>query len=139
MFQDILVPVDFTQKNWTALQAVERLATKDGARVTLLHVIEKIDYAEDAEVEQFYESLEAKAQANLAEMVTSLSESGVTAKPKILFGRRGAEIVRHAIENQNDLIVLSSHQVDPDQGAAGWATLSYQVSILCPCPVLLVK
>jgi nucleotide-binding universal stress UspA family protein len=60
-------------------------------------------------------------------------------EPAIVFGRRGPQIVQYADQHQMDLIVLSSHVVDPRRPGEGWATLSYQVSIACPCPVLLVK
>jgi hypothetical protein len=38
-----------------------------------------------------------------------------------------------------DLILLRSHPVGTDAPNRGWATLSYRVAVLAPCPVLLVK
>ena len=38
-----------------------------------------------------------------------------------------------------DLVVMSSHKPDLSKPLQTWATLSCQVSVLCPCPVLLVK
>ena len=38
-----------------------------------------------------------------------------------------------------DLIVMSSHRVDPATAVQSLSMLSYQVSILCDCPVLFVK
>ena len=44
-----------------------------------------------------------------------------------------------ANDRQADLIVMSSHRVDLEAAVQSIGTLSYQVSILCDCPVLLVK
>jgi nucleotide-binding universal stress UspA family protein len=54
-------------------------------------------------------------------------------------GKRGPEIVRFASDRGVDLVILSSHKVGIGDPVRNWATLSYQVSIICPCPVLLVK
>ena len=138
-FKHILSPVDFTEKNRPALDVVLEMAQQNGARVTLLHVIERVEYAEDEEIREFYTVLEEKARANLAAMTQRFVEEGIVVEQGIVFGRRGPEIVRYSIEHQADLIVLSSHKIDPTHVAEDWATLSYQVSILCPCHVLLVK
>lgn len=37
-----------------------------------------------------------------------------------------------------DLLVMGSHKVKPRPGQ-GWGTTSYEVGILCQCPILLVK
>ena len=49
------------------------------------------------------------------------------------------EIVKQAVANRVDLIVLTSHKIDLAHPAEGWGTTSYKVGILCQCPVLLVK
>ncbi len=137
LFQHILCPVDFTGKNITALDVVYAMLPQ--SRVTLLHVIERIEYAEDEETQQFYDGLEKKARTHLGELAQRFLDAGRPIKTQIIYGRRGPEIVRHAIDAAVDLVVLSSHKIDREQLSGGWATLSYQVSILCPCPVLLVK
>jgi hypothetical protein len=38
-----------------------------------------------------------------------------------------------------DLIVLTSHPLEPDRPGGGWGTISYQVAVFADCPVLLVK
>ena len=57
----------------------------------------------------------------------------------ILCRGRVREIVSFTRENGVDLIVLSSHRIDKIHPAEGWATISYKVAILAPCPVLMVK
>ena len=43
------------------------------------------------------------------------------------------------MEHNVDLIILNSHPSDPHAPGKSWSTVSYQVSLLSPCSVLLVK
>jgi nucleotide-binding universal stress UspA family protein len=138
-FTHILVPLDFTPKNAAALDIARQLAAPAGARVTLLHVIETIEHATGREIEEFYRGLESRAGKELREAERPLAAQGILVSTEIVYGRRGAEIVRYARERGVDLVVMSSHVIDPKGPGGGWATLSYQVATFCPCPVLLVK
>ncbi|MGE5192000.1 MAG: universal stress protein [Deltaproteobacteria bacterium] len=138
-FKHILVPVDFTEKNLPALDIVFELAVANHARVTLLHVIETMEIEADPELEQFYARLQARADSELERMAQRFIAANVAVDRKIRFGKRLNEIVRDSVERQADLIVMSSHKPDLQKPTQTWATLSYQVSVLCPCPVLLVK
>ena len=42
-------------------------------------------------------------------------------------------------EQKVDLIVLGSHKIDIREVRGNWGTLSYQLSVVCPCQALLVK
>ncbi len=140
MFKKILVPLDFTPINQAALQCALSLAKQNRASVTLIHVVETIDYADDdSEIVQFYDSLKQHARAKLAARAECFEQAGVTVAQKIVMGKRGTAIVSYAVQKEFDLIVLSSHKVKLDEAPQGWATLSHQASIMSQCPVLLVK
>ncbi|MFN0054032.1 MAG: universal stress protein [Planctomycetales bacterium] len=138
-FQHILMPVDFTEKNLSALDLALDLAILHHARVTLLHVVETIDVEPDDEMNRFYAKLEDRADSELERLSQSFVADHLTVDRKVRFGKRLHEIVSDAIERNVDLIVMSSHKPDFRNPTQTWATLSYQVSMLCPCPVLLVK
>lgn len=138
-FTHILVPVDFTEKNRPALEIAFDLAIANHARVTLLHVIETMDVAVDDELDEFYARLSTRAAAELESMSQRFAEAGVAVDRKTRFGKRLHEIVDDSIERKADLIIMTSHKLDTAQPFKSWATLSYQVSALCQCPVLLVK
>jgi len=141
MFSDVLVPVDLTAKNRTAVDVAGELAIQAGAagRVTLLHVIETIDHVPFEELEDFYSTLQEKAEAGLAALAASLPPLPGEVRQRVVFGHRARAIVEYAEEAGCDLVVLSSHRVDPERRGEDWATLSHKVAILAPCPVLLVK
>ncbi len=138
-FQHILIPLDFTEKNLEALNIAFDLAVVNRARVTLLHVVEQISGEADEELAAFYSRLRVRAETELESRSQRFDQVGIVVDCKIRIGRRLHEIVTDSIDRAADLIVMSSHKPDLDRPLQTWATLSYQVSVLCQCPVLLVK
>jgi nucleotide-binding universal stress UspA family protein len=139
LFKHLLVPLDFTPKNAAALRVALDLAKQNQARVTLMHVVETIEYADDEKIAAFYESLKKRARAKLATFAEGFHDAKVPVAVKIVMGKTARAIVSYAMRKGVDLVVLSSHKIKLDEAPKGWATLSYQVSILCQCPVMLVK
>ena len=139
MFQRILVPLDIAQKNQAALAVAAEMARPDKATVLLLHVIEQIELLPDEELESFYQQLGPGVQRELSAAAQSLAEHGVTSSTHIVFGRRAEDIVRFALQNAVDLIVVRSHRFDPQTPMFPIGTLSHQVAALAQCAVLLVK
>jgi len=138
VFDHILVPVDFTDKNARALDVAIQMAKSFRSRLTLLHVIETLEY-EDEELNSFYETLAAQARTQLQSMAEQCAQAAVEVDQEVIFGRRAVGIVDYASAQNADLLILSSHRIGPDHSLQSLVTLSYQVSILCQCPVLLVK
>ena len=134
MFRHILVPVDFTRKNLAALKAAATLAKGRSTRVTLLHVIEKVDYLSSRELKRFYSKLEENAKKKITR--TGDVFDGIEIDQRIVYGKRAEEIVRYAAQNEVDLVILTSHRVMRGSGFGG---VSHTVAILSPCSVLLVK
>ena len=139
VFQRILVPLDLAQKNQAALATAAEMAREHKATILLLHVTERIEHVPEEELKSFYHRLEQSVQRELSAASQSLAEQGVTASTHIVFGRRAEEVVRFAIQNQVDLIVLRSHRYDPQSASFLVGTLSHQVAVLAQCAVLLVK
>jgi nucleotide-binding universal stress UspA family protein len=139
MFAKILVPVDLTDTHQQAIEIAAQLASESGGQVTLLHVVEVIPGLWVDEERDFYDRLETAARDHLARLGRTLEERNLTRREEIIFGSRAEEIVRYAMEAGVDLIVLKSHRIDLKNPGAGWGTLSYKISILSQCPVLLVK
>jgi nucleotide-binding universal stress UspA family protein len=138
-FENIVVPVDFTAKNEAALDIAFTIAQQNRGRVALLHVIEVIDNVPQDELTSFYERLTSRAEKELKTRSQRFRDAGLTVESKIRRGKRLKEIVDDAWERKADLVVVSSHKVDPSAALRSLGTLSYQVSVLCPCAVLLVK
>lgn len=139
MFRKILVPVDFTPKNARALRQARELAELSTGEVTLVHVVETLEDELDDDLEGFYHRLEEKAAEKMVASLEALGEGDFTKRSAIVLGHRARAIADYAEHEKADVIVLSSHRVDPDKPGYDWMTISYKVAILARCPVLLVK
>jgi nucleotide-binding universal stress UspA family protein len=138
-FKRILAPVDFTSNNDAALEAAVELAKDAEGEVTLLHVIETIESIPHEELADFYAMLEERAEARLAALAARHARGGTPLDAQILYGKPVPNIVQFVLARQIDLVILSSHPIDLDQPQKGFGSVSHQVSIFCPCAVLLVK
>ena len=139
MFKKILVPTDFLDNDQHALDIAVRLCSMDNGKISLLHVIEVIQNTTFEEFEDFYSGLEKRSFKGLNAIIDLLDIKDITVEPQVVYGNRTREIVRYAEENNADLIIMKSHKVDLEERSQGWGTISYKVSILAQCPVLLVK
>ena len=139
MFRHILVPLDLSGRNDAALATALRLAQHNRARVTLLHVIQRIDHMAMREVRGLYRRLEQAAGKKMEVASRRFAAKRVDVCTAVVIGTPARDIVAHAAANDVDLIVLVSHRVDLSRPGEGWGTTSYKVGVLCQCPVLLVK
>jgi nucleotide-binding universal stress UspA family protein len=139
MFRRILVPTDLTDRTVKALDVAASIAKSDQGRVTVLHVIETIAGANFDELSSFYRKLEERAQKQLGAIVADAHALQGRVDVAIVYGKRADEVLQFARSNDIDLIVLTSHPLDPSQPHGGIGTMSYKLGILAPCAVLLVK
>ena len=138
MFKRIMVPIDLSDAKNPALLIAKRIATQNKAQLTLLHVIEKIEYLPSVETKAFYSRLEKRGSHKLRKIADKMNY-GSEIVTKIILGNRAKSIIEYAAKNQTDLIVMNSHRIDLKEPNKGWGTISYKVAILSQCPVLLVK
>src|SRR5512141_1251364 len=118
MFRRILVPVDFTPKNDRALRTAKQMAELFEGEITLVHVVESLEDELDTDLEKFYERLSVRAEERIATALTSLGEGEFARRSTIIVGHRVHAIVEYAEREKFDVIVLSSHRVDPDKPGA---------------------
>lgn len=139
-FNHLMVPLDFTEKNQAALDIAFEIAVLNHSRITLLHVVEKIEDADsDEDIQLFYERLSARARDELELRAQPFAAAKLQVDFKTRIGKRAIEICEDAKAREVDLIVMSSHPIDPHNLAQSVGTLSYQVSLLCSSAILLVK
>jgi nucleotide-binding universal stress UspA family protein len=145
LLKRILVPVDFSGRSRAALSFALGLAREQRADIELLHVLpaagplavtldawsgRPMPHAGDGELLDAKEQLEA--------LLSSVDHQGVTMHQKIEEGDAAASIVRIAVEDAVDLIVVGTH------GRAGLAGLIHgsvaRTLLSCaPCPVLTLR
>jgi nucleotide-binding universal stress UspA family protein len=137
MFQRILVPTDLTDTTHRALDLAVNLARQRfGAQVTLMHVVERVPNLQDHELQDFYDRLKKEACGRMQQLVGEVAGAGeVTVTPHVALGRSAEEILNYARDNQTELIVLE-HGREP---RTHLGSVSYKVSVLAPCSVMLLK
>lgn len=139
MFRKVLLPLDLTDKHGPALEAAADLAKPVNGSVELVHVIEVAAGLSLEEEASFYQRLERLARKHLEKWGQQLSQRGIVWRADVIFGARAPEIARAACEQQFDLVVLTAPRPTAESVGAGLASVSYRVSLLALCPVLLVK
>jgi universal stress protein A len=139
MFKNILVPTDLSTKSNKALEIALEMATKKNCRITFIHVVERIDNCDDEEFQSFYDKLAAKAHLKMEEIIKQYNSGKAAIDIEIILGNRVKEIVDFASKHTIDLIILTSHKLNKVDAVEGWATISYKIGILAPCPVMMVK
>ncbi len=137
MFQRILVPTDLTDTTHRAIELAVSLARQRfGARVTLMHVVQRVPNLEDDELRDFYDRLKKDACGRIQQLVGEVAGSGeITVAPYVALGQPAEEILKYARDNQTELIVLE-HGREP---RTHLGSVSYKVSVLAPCSVMLLK
>ena len=144
MFGHILVPTDCTEATKNALDIAVKMQSLEknrepNQRITLLHVIETIADDDTEEFQRFYSTLTKRAEKKMAKLSTPYQSHQANIEAKVLLGSRVGEILRFALDQSVDLILLKSHKIDQKNPTEGWGTISHKVGILAPCPVMLVK
>ena len=145
----ILVPIDFSPHSDRALLYATTLATRFGARMELLHVVEDpfVSGAWTAEafvpnIPELLADLAASAQEKLNELKAGVKAKGLAAEASVLTtvqtGRPADSIAEYAKAGKFDLIVMGTH------GRGGLShifmgSVAERVVRKAPCPVLTVR
>ena len=145
----VLFPTDGGKQSNAAIEAIERLALREGDEIKVISVVDMalpmaIDIyggflPDTSDIEKSARENAAKTVAETAEMLKAYTDSGrVTISTDILFGSPDSRIVETAEEWQADLIVVGSH------GYSRWERLllgSVSDSVVhhAPCSVLVVR
>jgi nucleotide-binding universal stress UspA family protein len=137
----ILVPTDFSEFSQVALNYGVAFADQFGAAVSLLHVVEPppsgalLSYAS---LDDLTKSLLARAQQQMEELHASWSEYNFPVSQIVVEGYPFMEIIRHARENESDMIIMGTH----GRGMVKHALLgsvAEKIVRKAPCPVLTVR
>ncbi len=139
MFRTIVVPVDLTDRNRPAVDMAAKLAAPSQGKIHLLHVIETIPGFSVEEEPEFYGRLEKRASQHLEALSAPLRERGFRVESEVIYGPRAKTILSETTRMGADLLVIQSHRIDGERRGEGLGTLSHQVGLLAPCPVLLVR
>lgn len=143
-FRRILHPSDFSPASRPALAQAIDLAKRDGARLTLVHVmtlpvpIVAEGYVSPTVWADLERQMRGHAQKEMGKLITRARQAGVRATSVLLEGLPADRIVRAARRLKADLIVMGTH------GRSGLAkiflgSVAGRVIATARCPVLTVR
>jgi len=145
-FTRILVPTDFSAQSDAALTTAKEVATRFGASLHLVHVLEDpyavAAYSADAlgyVPPGIKEAWQREAEKHLDALLTPTERTRFKVTTAVLFsGSAAREIVEYAQSNHVDLIVMGTH------GRGGFAHLlmgsvAERVVRTATCPVMTVR
>lgn len=106
----ILVPIDFSLASRTALHGARVLASKIGARIQVLHVVEPPAYPEIYAYATNADFFEQACEKSLEIMNSLLEEPGplVTASAHVVAGHPSREILKFA-EGNGSMMIMMAH------------------------------
>jgi nucleotide-binding universal stress UspA family protein len=141
-YRRILCPVDFSTTAERALRYAMSLAEEAKARITVLHVLEWFPEQEIREhrhfdVPEYRRFLEEDARRRLAEAVPEEARTWCEPVERVGTGKAYREILRVAVEEGSDAIVMGVH----GRGAAHlfFGSTANHVVRQATCPVLTVR
>jgi nucleotide-binding universal stress UspA family protein len=142
----ILVPVDFSERSTYAFaHALDVARTYGGAEVTLLHTVSAppaalvaVDAMLGRALPHIAESVLADARDHLDHLAASAAHSDLIVRRRVEAGDPAATVVRLAVEEPFDLIVIATHG---RHGVARLVAGSVAATLIssAPCPVLVLK
>ncbi|GIK20847.1 MAG: universal stress protein [Ignavibacteriota bacterium] len=113
--KNILLPTDFSKTSLTASEYAVNLAKQYGAKLHVLHVLEKTPpilaiRSLDLSRDKIIKSINADAQAHLDECVKKIKKHGDFEITSVI--RKGIdyeEIIKYTQEKKIDIIVIATH------------------------------
>ncbi len=108
MYKNILVPIVFDPENTPdAALDVAKVLARDGARVTLLHVIEELPGYATSYVSADYIERSRESVKKRLDQIADMIPGGEAA---VIHGHSARSILDWAEENDTDCIIVSSHK-----------------------------
>lgn len=133
LYQNILVPVDFSDPSERAVREALRLQAAGGGLVTLFNVASSAPiYGDDGE------SMEIRRQQPLISFAEKLVPPGANVVLRLGSGEPARQILQEVIDGDHDLVVMGTNGRRGLQGAL-FGSVAAQVVRDCLAPVLVTR
>ncbi len=138
--EKILVPVDFSEHAELALTNAKELATRYGAKLQILHVIEQTVHpafyaSGSTSIFELIPDIRTKSEEAMHGMLQRVGGPNVPSEFHVIEGRASSDIVKFAGKAGSDLIVISTHGLTGIEHLL-LGSVTEKVVRMAPCPVL---
>ncbi|WLR49809.1 universal stress protein [Bacillus tianshenii] len=139
MFNKILVAADGSEHSLRAAEkALELAKLNSNAVVEVVYVVDGETSKRDVIHNWNSMGIAEKRRAKMEEVERRAEEAGINYSVKILHGEPGPTIVKHANENDFDLVTIGSRGLNTLQEMV-LGSVSHKVAKRVDCPVLIIK
>ncbi|MFB6146780.1 MAG: universal stress protein [Halobacteriaceae archaeon] len=141
MYDNILLPVDGSDADETALDHALAVAEGQGATLHALYVVDRRHYlaaSEDVQ-EDVLTDLTTEGEHAVADAAEAAGTAGIEATTAVREGVPYREIVEYARETPLDLVVMGTHGRTGRDKLARLGSVTERVVENAPCPVLVVN
>ncbi len=142
-FKRILYVFEDEPEHNASLDRAADLARRNGAVLTLAHLVEEPDSMGSGEctrrvTDKLYRTILDEAESELREIARSLGPERPEVRCKVLTGRPHVAVVREVLREGHDLVMKTA---SPDDSLMThiFGTLDTRIIELCPCPVWIDK
>ena len=110
MYDEILVPTDGSDTSRRAIEHAVDLASKYGARVHALYVVDQSVYGTlEAGAEVVVEALEEEGELAVTAVEDAAEAAGVSVVTEVVTGDAHDAILEYTADNDVDLVVMGTH------------------------------
>lgn len=138
-FRSILLYTELADGKSAAYERAVRICKRSGAKLRMLAVIPEMPvylrYPQFA-YPSLAKTLTEETKDKLTALAAEAREAGVDVSTNVREGKAYLEIVREALAEKADLVVLSA---EDESSFGAWTSTSMHLFRLCPCPVWAVR
>lgn len=139
----ILVPIDFSTHSKNALNYAVSIAANFNSELILVYVVEPTIYPADfsfgqVAVPSIENELRERGRTELDNLVTTSIPAELNSKSVIRTGKPFMEIIKTAIEENVDMIIIATHGHSKVEHLLFGGTTE-KVVRKAPCPVLIIR
>lgn len=138
----IIITTDFSVYSESAFKTGIAIAQRHNAEVTILHVMDKLDYIEPSEAFQSFYGIEASRIRAVGKSMDMLAakihkNTGIKISSKLILGLPADKVCAYAYQQKASIVVIGTH------GISGTRELfmgsdAFKIIKNCSCPVLTV-
>ncbi|OEF97354.1 universal stress protein [Desulfuribacillus alkaliarsenatis] len=139
MYQKILLAADGSKHSLRAAdRAISLAKLNEGSHIDVVYVVDSKTSKADAlrQMDQF--GVLEKRKERLKDTIERADNAGVSYEIKFLRGDPAASIIKHANENEFDVVVIGSRGLSSFQEFM-LGSVSHKVAKNVQCPVMIVK